>query len=332
MLHVHRQTRDTDRALTGAGRRRVPRLREIFGRTAMASILMFALGCDKHAGPSAAEPAQTILAGKPNVLFLLFGDRADPRILPVATLADGRVEPITLDSAGWRGFDGLYFREGAPVIVYENGRTATTAVLRRGMWRGDAAALYALPGCRAARPIAAVRLASAPGDAVMTELLATSEPLATEPVRAEATLADLDSARRVGVRAAEREGMHRATQAALTLSVRAIATGASPRPTLAASFSEPDGGSARHRDLFVLADATRAAEGYVPTYVLAADDSVPEFRRYLDHLDLTGDGVDEIVLEGWRLGGDSYLVVLTFDGGRWRELLRGAASWCADRR
>ncbi len=298
----------------------------------MASILMFAPGCDKHADPSAAEPAQTLLAGKPNVLFLLFGDRADPRILPIATLAEGRVVPITLDSAGWRGFDGLYFREGAPVTVYENGHTATTAVLRRGMWRGDDAALYALPGCRAARPMAAVRLAGAPGDEVMTELLATSEPLGTELARSAAAPSDLDSARSVGARAAEREGMNRAMREALRLTVHAIPTGASARPTLVAAYSEAEGVSpGRHRDLFVLADSTRAAQGYVPTYVLAAGDSAPEFRRYLDHLDLTGDGVDEIVLEGWRLGGDSFLVVLTFDGGHWRELVRGAASWCADR-
>jgi hypothetical protein len=47
-------------------------------------------------------------------------------------------------------------------------------------------------------------------------------------------------------------------------------------------------------------------------------------------VDLTGDGVDEIVLEGWRAGGDTYLVVMKYDAGRWHEVARGDNTWCAD--
>jgi hypothetical protein len=47
-------------------------------------------------------------------------------------------------------------------------------------------------------------------------------------------------------------------------------------------------------------------------------------------VDLTGDGVDEIVLEGWRNGGDSFLVVMKYGNGKWHEIARGVNSWCAD--
>ena len=59
-------------------------------------------------------------------------------------------------------------------------------------------------------------------------------------------------------------------------------------------------------------------------------DSAPEFRRLIDHVDLTGDGVDELVLEGWRAGSDTYLVIMKYEGRRWREVARGGTSWCAD--
>ena len=62
----------------------------------------------------------------------------------------------------------------------------------------------------------------------------------------------------------------------------------------------------------------------------SAEDSLPEFRRLIDHADITGDGVDELLLEGWENGGDSYLLFLRFTNGKWREMARGATSWCAD--
>jgi hypothetical protein len=50
----------------------------------------------------------------------------------------------------------------------------------------------------------------------------------------------------------------------------------------------------------------------------------------VDHVDLTGDGVDEVVLEGWKPGSDSYPIVLKYVNGGWHELARGAGTWCAD--
>ena len=55
-----------------------------------------------------------------------------------------------------------------------------------------------------------------------------------------------------------------------------------------------------------------------------------EVRRYIDHADITGDGVDELLLEGWENGGDSFLLFLRYTNGRWREMARGETSWCGD--
>lgn len=317
---------------TQGSRRRVARgLRAIFGSAIVASILAAAVGCDKRAqGEALAEPMrlQTSLAGKPTVLFLLFGDPDDPRLLPVATIGHGHVTAITLDADGWRKFDELYFKPGAQVAIYQDGAAIGNAVVRRGMWDGSAP-LYKLPGCRALRPLAAARLELVPAVTTTLELLGTSDPVPPAAMHPAVTTADLDSARDVAARVGQRAGLTSSARNELQLTVHALYTGVSSRPTLAATYMEKGSGSGSHpRHVFALSDST--ASGYAPTFLHAPKDSVPEFRRLIDHLDLTGDGVDEIVLEGWKSDGDSFPIIMKYINGEWHEIARGAKNWCAD--
>jgi hypothetical protein len=305
------------------------RLRAIFGVAALASILSVTAGCDKKVETADVEH-ETSLANKPNVVFLLFGDRNDPRLLPVATSVEGQVTPVSLDARGWRDFDHLYFRPGTPLSIYRDGKPDGEALIRRGMWN-DSGPLYKLPRCHALKPLAAVAPRRSESQDVMLERIATSEPLAAPGIRAPVTRSALDSARAVAYRVAQHEGLTRQARAELDLAVSAIATGATNSPTLVASFMERGGGIHGHpRHLFVLADLT--GSGYAPTFVHSADDSLPEYRRLIDHADVSGDGVDELLLEGWANGGQSYLLFLRFVDGKWVEMARGETSWCADPR
>ncbi|MBA3672596.1 MAG: hypothetical protein H0W68_11345 [Gemmatimonadaceae bacterium] len=262
------------------------------------------------------------------MLFFLFGDRADARVLPIATVRHGKLAPIALDAAGWRDFDRLYFSPTSQLRLYANGNAAGDANIRRGMW-SEKPALYALPGCRTLRPLAAASPLEASRDVVMLELLATSDPLPPAPTRPHSGPADLDSARVLAARLGQHEGLTNAARADLDLNVRAVHTGASSHPTLVASYQERGSGGPQARHLFVLGDWSEAAHGYVQSYLFVAD-STHEFRRFIDHADLTGDGIDEIAVEGWRSEGDSFLAMLRWDGTRWREIVRGPSSWCAD--
>ena len=303
------------------------RLRAIFGAATLASILTLALACDKNA-ETAEVVHRTSLADKPNVVFLLFGDRSDPRLLPVATTIEGQVAPVSLDARGWRDFDHLYFRPGTPLSIYRDGKPDGEGAIRRGMW-DTTGPLYKLPGCHSLKPLAAVEPREDGSEEVMLERIATSEPLAPPGERPGVPRRALDSARAVAHRVAQREGLTHNARAELDLAVSAIATGATRAPTLVASFMERGGGINGHpRHLFLLADSTAA--GYAPTFVHMADDSLPEFRRLIDHADITGDGVDELLLEGWENGGDSYLLFLRYTNGKWREMARGETSWCTD--
>jgi hypothetical protein len=308
---------------------RIGRLRAIFGAAALGTILTVTTGCDKQA-ETAEVVHRTNLAERPNVVYLLFGDRSDPRLLPVATTIGGQVAPVSLDAHGWRAFDTLYFRPGTPISLYRDGRPDGDGEIRRGMWDATGP-LYTLPRCRALKPLAAVKARASEASDVMLERIATSDPLAPGPPRAPIPDAALDSARAVALRVSQREGITRYARAGLDLAVFAVQTGATRNPTLVASYMERGGGiQGRPRHVFVLADS--AAGGYAPTFVHSADDSIPEFRRFIDHVDITGDGVDELLLEGWANGGDSFLLFLRYTNGKWREMARGETSWCADKR
>jgi hypothetical protein len=271
---------------------------------------------------------KTSLAGKPAMLFLLFGDRADLRLLPVVMAAQGRIAPITLDHTGWRKFDDLYFAAGTVVPVYRDGAVIAQSHITRGMWSGDGP-LYTLPGCESLRPLAAVSVDSLSSTAPLVELLATSAQLPLPVPHPAPDTAYLDSARALTALAAQHEGIDRVQRGDLALSVRAIYTGASASPTLVGSYVEQTRGTGhRARQLFILGDSTAA--GYAPSLLYVARDSTAEFHRLIDHLDLNGDGIDEIVLEGTRDGGDSYLAIMQFVGGKWKESARTATSWCGD--
>ena len=293
----------------------------------LGSILTVTTGCDKNA-ETAEVVHRTSLANKPNIVFLLFGDHADPRILPVATTIEGQVAPVSLDARGWRDFDHIYFRPGTSVSLYRDGRYDGQGIVRRGMWDASGP-LYKLPRCSSVKPLAAMTPRKSESGEVMLERIATSEPLAPPADRDPVQPSAIDTARAIALRVSQHEGITRNARAELDLAVYAIRTGATRVPTLVMSFMERGGGIQGHpRHLFVLADST--AGGYAPSFVHSADDSLPEFRRYIDHADITGDGVDELLLEGWENGGDSFLLFLRYTNGKWREMARGETSWCAD--
>ncbi|HKP15819.1 MAG TPA: hypothetical protein VJT85_07135 [Gemmatimonadaceae bacterium] len=302
-------------------------LRAIFGVAVLASILTATTGCDKKA-ETAEVVHRTSLANRPNVVFLLFGDQNDPRLMPVVTTIDGQVAPVSLDTPGWRDFDHIYFRPGTPISLYRDGHPDGEGKVRRGMWDATGP-LYKLPGCHSVKPLAALVPRPSESGEVMLERIATSEPLLSAPDRGRASPGALDTARAIALKVSQQEGITRHARGGLDLAVFAIHTGSTRAPTLIASFMERGGGiQGRPRHIFVLADST--AGGYAPTFVHSADDSIPEFRRYIDHADINADGVDELLLEGWENGGDSFLLFLRYTNGKWREMARGESTWCTD--
>lgn len=284
------------------------------------------------------EPVDALdLGTQPHILFQVFGETDDPRMIPVAALVDGQLKAINLSPAGWHRFDELYLRGEKSYTLFSDGRPRGVVRVKRGMWESTGEPLYSLPGCQALIPLASVKLeANVPADFTL-EYLVSSAPLGHDrPVRAMQPAEVARVAKQVGAAAGRSAGIDESLLDSLDLRAVAIQTGTGAEPTLVASFIDPEaenrtGADARTTHLFAIAerDATgtyRAAYTHRVNGPLAA----AMFRRYFDHLDLTGDGLDEIVLEGWEFGGDSYLAILSYAGGAWKEIFRARANWCLD--
>lgn len=316
----------------------------------VATILTAATGCDKASSAvmaAAAEPSPTAasaptgdttdLRGRPHILYQVFGERGDPRILPVAVLAEGRIEPLVLSPVGWQQFDSLYHAPGAEYTIYQDGRAAGWARVTRPMWDERGEPLYSLPRCRQLTPLAAANVKAPPPVGYLVEHIATDAPLGdagrARRVRRVSGDGYVSQARAVAARVTEALGIDSRALAVLDFRASAVHTGTGDAPTLVISYIDPTGGGAASQATHIFVLAERTAEGYVPTYTrIVRPNSVrSDYRRYVDHLDLTGDGVDELVLEGWSGGRESYMLILQFQDGRWAEVFQGRPSWCLDR-
>ena len=317
----------------------------------LATMLMGSASCDKartlgsregSAAASADSAAAAIptldLSERPDIVFQVFGERDDPRMIPVAAVLRGDIKPIELTEDGWRTFDSLYTRSGAKYTLYRDGQKAGTVQVRRGMWENEEEPLYTLPNCNRLTPLASVGVQSAGDIGFTLELMAGGPTMGRADARPSESSDAINSiGRTVANSVATEAGIEPSRLDALNFRALGVNTGTGAQPTVMASYlneqADADAGGGRIVHVFVLADANASGVyAHSFTHVATGRSSNAEYRRYVDHLDMTGDGIDEIILEGWKTGGDTYLMILGFRDGRWTEVFRGRPSWCLDQR
>ena len=312
----------------------------------IATMLMVVSGCDKArelAGGDRAQAAEvtaprTNLASRPDVLYEVFGERDDPRMIPLAIVEDGVLKPISLDSAGWQQFDAIYQRAGKSYPLYRDGRPSGTVKVRQGMWERAGTPVYSLPNCRLLTPLAAVSLDATVRLGYTVEFLASTARIGALAEGTPLARARVEAlGRDIGRQVAGRAGIEPAELDSLDFSAVSVATGATGEPTIVATFVDPRaperaGTSERIVAIFAIADAT--ADGYAASFTHVLNGAVDELetRRFIDHLDVNSDGVSEIVIESSGDPAGAYLVVLGFRNGRWKEIFRSPSSWCLDER
>jgi hypothetical protein len=309
----------------------------------VATILTVATGCDKlkaaAGGSASAAPAQVAdaldLSRNPDILFQVFGERGDTRVIPLAALTDGAIKAINLAPDDWHRFAAQYEKSGTVYKLYDNGREVGTATVKQGMWEKPNAPLYKLPNCEVLIPLATVTLNTRVDLGYTVDLLASSQQIAPPSAGPELSKAELDHiAHQLGYRVGEGEGISRKAVDGLDFRGFSVFTGATASPTVIASFI--DAGSegtddAQTRHIFVIADRKDGGE-YAPTFshAFAAASDNDEYRVYLNHLDLTGDGVQEILVEARQVGGGAAVTVLSYQNGGWTEVFRSRSGWCLD--
>ena len=312
----------------------------------LVTIVTVVTGCDKAKGfiggerpaPPVIAPGEALnLAARPHILFQIFGEKEDPRMIPIAAIENGQLKAIALSPTGWHQFDAMYLRAGKTYKLYQNGRTRGTVTVRQGMWERPDNPLYTLPGCQALTPLASVNVTGLTKASYTVEALASSfeRPAARQPKPLSA--AELTSTgRRIAIEVGASESVDAKMLDRLDYRAVAINTGATSSPTIVASYIDPtasDAGSASSNTVHLFVIADRDVDGYTSTlsHVVNGPISGAVYRRFFDHLDLTGDGIDEIVAEEWRVGqGETALLVFAWSHGRWREVFRARSSWCLD--
>lgn len=304
-------------------------------------MLTVAAGCDKAKAlvslgraeePDGPPPeARLDLSRRPDVLFQLFGERDDPRMVPVAAIVDGVLKPIELTASGWRQFDAMYTRSPKMYALYRDGVPIGSVRVRRGMWERPGEPLYTLPGCRTLTPLAAVTLETSARIDYTVEGMATTAGVSVAARPAAKPVKSLDQrARGITLDVARAAGIDSSRLSPSAFRALAITTGTSASPTIVAWSLDPESSDRDGFTAHVMVLADDIEGEYQPTYRHTASGPAmaAEYRRYVDHLDLNGDGIDEVVLEAWPYGGETYLTILGYAAGEWREVFRGRQSWC----
>lgn len=301
----------------------------------IASILVLTLACDKPIEEEAPPPPSlTDMSTASAVLFQVFGAREGPKAAPIAVVVNGEFQQIRLDGAGWRALDSAFFAPGARLPIYRSGVDVGAVEVVRGMWPKDGPALYTLPGCREVVPQAEVRLQATISTEESVEFLASSVPLVqrkdAKPLQRDASQAGRTLANAVAT--ARDVGNEELSK--LDFIARWLRTGAGPSgQTLLASFIDPNAGDVGpgigHTTMvLVLAEDSAGTQVTSYTHLANGDARTVEFQRVVNHADLDGDGVDEIIVEQWRYAAVPELIILKYRAGKWTESFRESLDWC----
>jgi hypothetical protein len=325
----------------------------------VATILMVAAGCDKKTRDNIVEGyvelidkvsgvaekgkplpvALTSLEDEPPMLFYVFGKRTEPRLVPVAVLQQGKLRRVVLNGRGWREFTRTYTARGDTLLLFQDGRRVGTAAVRRSMWDGDSA-VYSLPNCQLPLPLSLVSLqGELTGSKVTVEAFASNRHLGRLPEEVTLSPAQVEkTGKDIGLLVAAKLGMSPESIDSLYASTTAVPTGHPERPTLVINMLDPALSDTTKKDdlrqVFIIADA--GPFGYGPTFwhFRRGPRAAVQFRRYVDHLDVDGDGYDEIILEAWYPGRQgAFFIVLGQRPavGGWEERYRSDQDWCQDK-
>lgn len=305
----------------------------------IASILALLTACDKPQQPAPNDTPSvplTEISASSSIFFQVYGAREEPRIVPFAIVENGALRPITLDAGGWESLDSAFFPVGGRLSLYRDGVANGDIEIVRGMWSSSDGALYSLPGCRLVVPQAQGKLGPRVTAEASIEFLASTTPL-KQKTDARAMPKDAITPGRTianAVASAAEVGPEEVSH--LEFIGRWLRTGAGPEGrTLLATFIDPEAGDAgpgAGHTVSLLALAEDAGGAFATSYqhVSQGEARSVEFRRLVNHADLDGDGIDEILLEAWRYAATPEVVVLKYAGGKWTESFRVSENWCLD--
>lgn len=278
------------------------------------------------------------LASRPQILFRVVELPGEgPRIVPIYAKDRAGSTKLALTSKGWRALDSMYMHAGSIGTFYKNGQPSTRGGIQRGMWDAKLPVLDTIQGCRF--PLPSARLLEtgvAAGGESIPAFFAVPDLGKQRYAHAAITPAVRDAISNIPLLVGPTSGVPRAKLLKYKPTIDVISTGVSKSPTIVAVYDDPtpiptkpDWINVVPRQLIAILD--RGSLGYTPdyTYTTLGLPGTPATLRYLDNLDIDGDGVSEIIFGMQRSDRPLYLVVLKHYESGWRELYRRGNSRCA---
>lgn len=304
---------------------------------AAACLLVPALsGCERIKASVRAGPDlqwvndSAFLENKPGVVFRLMPvNDTLAQVVPVASMGAQGARTIRMGDRGWRAFDLTYLQSDVPLHAVRRGRTSGGIASHRGFWEPSPRDTAKAP-CQALFPTGYARISD------RQLQLATSAPPTPLKHPNELSAGDLQEAIDiVPLLIAPTSGISTSQLQRYERRVFQVPSGSGPNPSIVLEFDDPEVPpdsvqpmGERPRHLIVVLD--RGVYGYKPTWTyksLGNRKDRPRLR-FLDFLDVNGDGLVELFFGVRNPPEARGLVMLKFETDVWRETMEFPGQSC----
>jgi hypothetical protein len=262
-----------------------------------------------------------LLANKPGVVFRLvpFNDSL-VRVVPVASIGAQGARNIRMGNRGWRAFDLTYLQSDAPLHAVRRGRTTEGIARHRGYWEPSPLDSL-LTGCAAMFPTGFARLSDSQlqlASSVPTTPLKYPQELSEGELQKAIDLVPLLIAPTAGISTSQLQRYERR--------VFQVPSGSGPNPSIVLEFDDPEVPpdsvqpmGERPRHLIVVLD--KGVYGYKPswTYKSLGNRKDKVRLRFLDYVDVNGDGLAELFFGARIATAPRFTMMLKFETDVWRE-------------
>lgn len=297
------------------------------GMTAALMLAGLATACgDSGASAGIKDPVwyrdSSVLAEAPGVVFRSIDlDEERRAVVPVVLMGQNNLHPIEFGGRGWRLLDSLYLTAGSPLLGIRDGRSVETVRTTRRMWE-PSGPLDSLPGCRRFVPAG---LAGVPRG---IDLLVggTRPPVRNVTPISSGALAEALSS--IPTLIAPGASIPTRMLSRYTREVHVVPSGATDRSTLVVIYNDPEQVAdsviplvQRPRHMVLVLD--QGVYGYQPTftYTTLGNARTPPRLKFLDYLDVDGDGVAELFFGARRTSTfESTVILRSGKDQNWREV------------
>lgn len=301
----------------------------------LTAVALFALaggGCDRirerldppPVGDTQWTNDSTLLAAAPQVLFRVQSTPKGDRVIPMATIGAGGYHGLYMGGRGWRAFDLAYMQRGHELLAVREGRNTGRVPMERGMWDPPDAPLDTTQVCPILVPAGRARIGGE------TKFL-TAQPIgALRPVTGLAGGELNAELSKVSTLVLPTLGIGASVLPRFTRSVHTLATGVESTPTIVIVYDDPQRiadslpvMNERPRHAVIILD--KGTFGYRASYRYrtVGNGKTPPRYRFLDFVDLNGDGKGELLfgVDDDRISAVA-TVVLRYENDSWKEMAR----------